>query len=370
MATNGASVRFDRAPDGSGVRCVVTVTDPEFLGHAATLRVTRKTDVHDSRPVNASHTLLTHEIPFLRPRSEIVFANDLFQAYSYRGSNLDIEIHSELEIDDGILFDTTITEEEQVEIGIRPATTTDPKEIIDPSDAFDFTTNLQAIPPQNRLITLCLVFIALIVLGFNSLVGVHDQISAEQDVWLYHHRDSDGDSESPFFTSLAVSGVAGGLLWLAIRRQLRTYMTLEICNLPGTIDRSTKLPLRAIFRGRSRVPLDGARLRIVACNMEKGQYRRGSGTNQRTVSFSEPVLAVVLFDQVIDRLPAGVPVEQYFEGDLSFEPMFRALYPPQMISSTHGLALCWEAQLIHDELVDQELAGPIDCFSWKEFLQA
>jgi hypothetical protein len=50
--------------------------------------------------------------------------------------------------------------------------------------------------------------------------------------------------------------------------------------------------------------------------------------------------------------------------------MFRALYPPQSTSRTHGLDVYWEAQLIHDELVDQELVGPVDCFAFKDFLDA
>ena len=79
---------------------------------------------------------------------------------------------------------------------------------------------------------------------------------------------------------------------------------------------------------------------------------------------------MVLYDQRISLIPAGAPVESYFGGEIVFEPMFAALYPPQMIGSGHGVALHWEVQLIHDEFVDQELVCPSDCFSWRDFLEA
>ena len=50
--------------------------------------------------------------------------------------------------------------------------------------------------------------------------------------------------------------------------------------------------------------------------------------------------------------------------------MFRALYPPQMVSDSHGLAVHWEIQLIHDDFVDQELVGSSDPFHFEDFLHA
>ncbi len=207
------------------------------------------------------------------------------------------------------------------------------------------------------------------MIAINTLVGIHDQFKPDIQTWFYDHRDSDGDSESPLQKSLVGSGALGAGIWLAIRRQLKKYMTFEICNLPGQVGRSAAFPAGAVLRGRARVDLADVRLRVVACNMEKGQYTRGSGTKKRTVSFTEPVRAVVLYDRLISRIPAGAPVESYFDGEIQFEPMFQALYPPQLVSTTHGLAVYWEVQLIHDELVDQELVGPVECFAWKDFLE-
>jgi hypothetical protein len=98
-------------------------------------------------------------------------------------------------------------------------------------------TNFKAIPRANQAITGLLLLIGAIVVGINTLVGIHDQFKPDHQTLFYDHRDSDGDSESPLQKSLVASGALGAALWLAIRRQLRKYMTFEICNLPGQVGR-------------------------------------------------------------------------------------------------------------------------------------
>jgi hypothetical protein len=41
-----------------------------------------------------------------------------------------------------------------------------------------------------------------------------------------------------------------------------------------------------------------------------------------------------------------------------------------MITSTHGLDLCWEVQLILDDFVDQELHGNPDSFVQEDFYKS
>lgn len=355
---------------GSSLRCTITVTDPSLRGHSAELRVVRRVVVHDSRPVNASDTVWRTAIDSLAPQNDLEVSRDELRMFSYRGSEIDIEIHTELEIDDGFLFDTTIRREEEIAAGLKPSVANDAKEIVEPHDAFDFLTNFQAIPPKNRMITTVLLIFAAVIVSVNTWVGVHDQFVPEPMTWFYDHRDSDGDSESPLYKSLMASGALGAMVWLAIRRQLRTYMTFQVLGVPGRIGRSDEIDVRAILRGRSRVPLHDVIVRIVACNIEKGQYKRGTGTKERTVSFSEPSRAVILYDCRVGLIPAGMPVERCLEGIIRFEPMFRSLYPPQVVSSSHGIAVHWEVQLIHDELVDQEVICDSECFEWNDFLTA
>jgi hypothetical protein len=352
------------------VVCRIDVADSSLHGHAAEFRVIRKVVVHDSRPVNSQDVVFRRPIPSLQAHNEFVIHRASLQVFSYNGSKIDIEVHSELEIDDGLLFDTKITQEEQMMLSPRPAVNNNAKELVEPADAFDFVENLKAIPFHNQIITMALAIAGAVIIAVNSWVGIHDQFTPEPQVWFYDHRDSDGDSESPFFKSLMGSGTAGAAIWFAIRRQLKKYMTFELAGVPQRICRDDVLRAATLLRGRSRVALRDVTIRIVACNMEKGQYKRGSGTKERTVSFTEPVRAVVLFDKQVSIIPENVPVESHCDGEIRFEPMFKALYPPQQVGSSHGLSVYWEIQLIHDEFIDQELIGPVECFPWKDFLEA
>jgi hypothetical protein len=365
------SIRFEEADQVStSVRCRVDVHDPALHGHTATFRITRTVAVHDGRGIDRSHTPIQRKLGRLGSHHVIEIPRETLQLYSYRGSMIDIAVRTELVVDDRIFSGTRVEIVHDHHIDRAPAICTDVNEVVEPHDAFDLVTNLQAIPPRNRMITIGLLLFGLLVIGFNTWVGWHDQISPETEVWFYDHYDSDGESESPLMKSLFGSGAIGVFVWAAVIAQLRKYMTFELVPLPARIGRSHSIPASKLVRGRSRIDLHDVQLRIVACNMEKGQYKRGSGTKERTVSFSEPVRAVVLYDQRIKLIPADRPVEHYLGGDVRFEPMFRALYPPQMLSSTHGVALHWEIQLIHDELVDQELVCPCEPFIWEEFLQA
>lgn len=364
------SVDYQFGDSSNVVRCAIVVHDDSLLGRTAELRLRRTVDVHDSRGANASDVVFSRSIPWLESRNEIEIHRSSLKSYSYAGQHISITLQSELEVD-SLLMNTTLSEEEMIALaGKPPQVSDDAKGTIDPRDTFELLTNLQAIPPRNRLMTVLLLLAGLIVIGVNSWIGIRDQFSPEEETMLYSHRDSDGDSESPLQKSLMLSGAAGAAVWYAIRKQLRTYMTLNICNMPGRIQRHDAFDASRIINGRSRVTLREIRLRVVACNMEKGQYKRGSGTKVRTVSFTEPVRSVILYSRSIPLIPAGEPVERYLDGEIAFEPMFRALYPPQQISKSHGLEVYWEVQLIHDELVDQELKGPIHCFEWQDFLEA
>ena len=363
-------VHFEPKSD-SIVRCTISVRDSSLLGHAAEFMLLRKVVVHDDRPVDSKDDVVwRRKIERLEMQTSFDLHRASLQVFTYNGSKIDVRIFSRLVIDDGVLVDTTVTEEEVIAFATRPAVSGDAKGLVEPQDAFQFMKNLKAIAPMDQLRTILLLLGGALVILLNSYVGVHDQMAPEPMVWFYDHRDSDGDSEAPLQKSLMASGAIGAAIWLALKKQLRKYMTLELHGVPQRICRTDRLHASTLLRGRSRVRLENVTLRVVACNMEMGQYTRGSGTKKRTVSFKEPIRAVVLYEQRIAAIPAHVPVESYFDGEIDFEPMFRALYPPQMVGKKHGLALYWEVQLLHDEFVDQEIVGPIDCFPWKEFLAA
>jgi hypothetical protein len=368
--TDAVQLEVQRAAGGSGEgRCVITVADPELVGHEAELALELRVEVLDSRPVHAERELFRTRLRLDGPRVEVPVPESALCCYRYAGSKIRMAVHAVLTIDDGLLFDSKAEAEQALAIPDRPALREDAEELIEPDDAFDFAENFQAIPLRNRGVVSALLVVGLLVVGLNTLLGLHDQLSPEGQTYFYSHRDSDGDSQSPLVGSLVLSGGAGGLVWLAIRRQLRRYMRFEI-RFPGPVRRGAVLPARELVHGLARCDLEDVTVRLVAANRERGQYKRGSGTKERTVSFVTPVRAVLLYERRLRRVPAGSPLESHLDGEIAFEPMFAALYPPLAAGSSHGLDVVWEVQLLHPLFVDQELPGDCEGLLYQEFLEA
>jgi len=138
------------------------------------------------------------------------------------------------------------------------------------------------------------------------------------------------------------------------------------------ISRGMRFQLSDWFSGLAETDLHGARLRVVAGNIESCPYRKmeykseedeGQLVRKEKTVITRPI---VLYDKTVERLPLGAPVEESFDGLLDFEPMFTDLYPPDLVAmkgiegnlsldSSHGLSYYLEFQLLHPSLVDQKL---------------
>ncbi len=364
-----ASVTLQPSAQRHEIQCVVKVREPSLLGRRARLEIRRHVHVKDSRPVNSTQTLITKRFTLSQQETIVLLPARKLRGYSYRGESINIQLETRLRIDDGIFFDTTITEAQQMLANLKPAVSLDSSRMIDPKDRFSFFENLRAITPAAQLITLALLVVGAIVIGVNTVTGIHDQFSTAAEQWFYSHVDAEGESQSPFFNSLMGSGVLGMGIWLLIRNQLRKYMTFHLKKPLGQIRRGTRAVLGSLVEGQPRVDLVDVKVRVVACNMECGQYKRGSGTNERTVSFRRPVRAVLLCEQYVRRVPAHVSIAAYLDREFSFDPMFDTLYPPQMLTSSHGLDVHWEVQLIHEHFIDQELVGLAKRFEYQDFME-
>jgi hypothetical protein len=238
---------------------------------------------------------------------------------------IDIEIKSELTINDGIIFDTQLTQDAEVAFAPRPRATQNPAAIVEPFDAYNVTENIRALPPGRRPGAWAAVIAAAALFGLKAMTGF-------------------------------------------ARSRLRHYMSMELHKLPARIRPGDEVDISRIIRGTSHMDLHNLVLRVVAANFEMGQYVRGHGKGRRTESFSEPARAVVLYEGFIKRLPAGTPLESVVHGPIHFDAMFSSLYPPQILGWNHGLTLHWEIQLIHKDYVDQELVGPWEVFEWRDFV--
>ena len=348
---------FDTHSDPEAVIATADCRGGDLIGREAAFTIAAQSKVHDSRAVNASNEVFSYRFTIGAQREQIRIRRHSLPNYTYRGKHVDVELHAQLCVDGSFFFDTKVKEEVNLELARRPNVNVDSKALIEPQDAFNLLANWMAIPAYNKLFTLALLATLGVVAAVNSIIGVHDQLSPESRTYLYSHRDSDGDGQSPLVNSTIVSGGIAAALWYAIRRQLRKYMTFEAGDSLPRIDRDTTACVRDLFRGRSRVPLDKAVIRIVACNMEKGQYKRGSGSSERTVSFTEPVRALVLYEKRLAQIPRSAPVEELCPEQVAFAPIFDVLYPPNPVSTSHGIEVYWEIQLLHDRYVDQEIVG-------------
>ena len=372
---------FTPAEDG-GIIVRINYNDPDLAGKSAALSVKRKVTVKDSRPVHGSKTL-THMKLTLKPNGHQVkipakTLKNTGGAFPYSGHMIKIETIVKLKVNDSIIpfMDTVVkrslTGHLPGKTPKRAKVSNNAKELVDPKDSYKFFKNLTSLPRQNQLAVVELLVIGGILIVANFFVGLHDQMSPEQMTWVYSHYDSDGDSNSPLGNALMGCGAIGALIWFAMKKQLRKYMTFRFNfkSVLKDVNRESAVNVGQLIAGSSRVDLHDATLRVVACNLEKGQYVRGSGSNRRTVSFSNPSRAVLLYSKKVPIITEGTPIGTYFNEEFPFKPMFKCLYPRQMVTDEHGLDLAWEVQLLVDDLVDQELHGNPNVFVQKEFFKA
>jgi len=145
------------------------------------------------------------------------------------------------------------------------------------------------------------------------------------------------------------------------------------------ISRGMRFQVSDWFSGPAQTDLHGARLRVVAGNIERCPYRKmeyksredeGELVRKEKTVITRPI---VLYDKTVEHLPLGAPVEESFDEVLAFEPMFTDLYPPDLVATrgiegnlfldpSHGLAYYLEFQLLHPSLVDQKFEVDPDYF--------
>lgn len=359
--------RFEESLTGAGARLILEGLPKTAIGRSAKVELRLVVDTTRSRGIDATRTIQSSAIKITATRMDVPLANALQQLYSFSGNQIDMDLKVHVEIDDGFIFDTKMHTEIERALLRSPAPSEDAATLMEPPDAFDFRANLKAIPARNRLIVMVLSVIGSILIGINSLLGLHDQFAPNSGVYFYDHVGSDG-SESPLMKSLAGSGGLGVALWMAIRAQLRRYMTIKLNAGRRFPRRGERWPARDLIHGKARVPLEKTVLRLIAVNRENGQYEEGQGTKKRTVSFSKPFRGALIYEQYLPFIPANAPVESYLDGEVDFESMFEILYPPLMASSTHGIDLHWEVQLIHPLFVDQELICSCVGLAFEDFL--
>ena len=355
-----AELAIDYDPQRDPDHCTARITlEPKSLDRDATLSVVAEVDVNDSRAVNDSKVLFGKLFRTTSANMEIELPARFDKVYGYRGKQIDVVIKVRLVVNDALIFDSKAEDVLPQPALDKPAITQTAKTLVDPKDAFSMARSFGAISFAARIKAAILLVGGLILIAGMMIGGF---------LLERNSRPSDDDEGGPLGVALTVSILTGTGLWYLLRKQLRSYMTFELH--PNVrIEKDRSYTIAQLVHGKSRVPLERARLRVVACNMEKGQYKRGSGSNVRTVSFSNPVNGVLLYDEIVERIEARTEVSHFFPGSVSFDDMFRELFPPLGVSKSHGLLTHWEVQLILDDLIDQELVGDPGSVQYEDFLE-
>jgi len=356
--------------ENNQLKVIVSSISQEHYGRDMEVSFVVRVRVHDSRPVNGSETIVKKTIQIHSPE-EIIFLTINKNFYKYIGEKISIIPQIFVKIDDSYLFDTKISKKILNELSRQPSVLTHPKKALNPKDSFNWIYSIKSISYTDRVKVFLLMWIWAIVIIINTILGIHDQFSPENMTYFYSQYASDWDSSSPFMKSLAWSGTVWGVVWFWIRLYLRRYMTFRFKNIKwnyGVKDHRYKLS--HLIDGKSRVDLNNVTIKIVAWNIERWKYTRGSGTKKRTVSFRNPVKAIEIFSKKYDFIPKETSISDYIAWDFSFQEMYKALYPECFISSSYWIFVHWEVQLIHDKLVDQELVGKNDICKYEYFLDA
>lgn len=362
--SEGVDLRIRTEGHGPGARrfCQVRL-DRKHDGRKVTFSFERKVHVKDSRPVHESKPLFTHtftagsageqefELPEVGP-----------EVYSYSGPHIDVQILVKVVVDDGYIWDTTVETAIGGELYAQPRASTCAKAIIDPEDEVDYWKNLEALDEPTRWQAMFVGLAGTLFLCATLGVAGHDLLCGYGETWLFPD-DGVGTFFIAFFMVIFGAAITGAWVFSL----MGSYMDLEAKNLPGGLDRDWQPRVSDLFSGKTHVQLSDLTFRIVACNRECGQYVRGSGTNRRTISFQEPLRGVMLFEQKVPYLPKGVDPASYLDERIDLGAIFDELYPPQMASTTHGVDLYWELQVIHPHLVDKELALETKGFDLEAF---
>ena len=370
---------FQKQSNGS-IEVEVEIKNSKLIGKSTTFSLKRMCTVKDKRPVHKEITLFSESFSakstahtFIIPKNKLITT---IGDYPYDGAKIKIETRAEVAFKQflgfGAKYHRSICDFLSDSFPHRAKVKNNAAQLIDPRDTFKFFKNFISISGGDQVQTLLLLIVGLSSAGGNLFVGFHDQMAPEHLTIFYSHRDSDGDSQSPLLNALGISGGILAFFWFQVKKQLRKYMTFHFKRKfkRTRIDRQSKILVSDMVTGISGVALYDATLRVVACNMEKGQYIRGHGSNRRTISFSNPNRAVLLYSKKVPMIEKGQKIDTFFQDSLSFKAMFEALYPPQMVGSCHGLDLVWEIQLLVDDLVDQELIGNSERFEKKDFYSA
>jgi hypothetical protein len=310
-------------------------------------------------------------------------------SYDYHGQEMAIRLTLRLTDEKGkVLAEARLKDAETALLAPRPRLAECPKELMSPKDDYSLLANLRALPASIGLSVGGLAVALYVLAALNIAVGVHDQFVAEPQLTamqrfnlMLEKRTEElnrvrvkpilyakgGRRSVPLATASQFSLYIVLLASLILHRHLSRYGDFHLFLFLPPPRPGTRIAARRLIRGRTHADLHDVTARVVAGNVECWRRKPGGGDKVER-KIRTPVRAVKLYEYNLPYVPAGSSIGAFLEGEVDFTPMFRALYPPLMVTSESGLDLVWQVQILHPEFVDKALPGPTSNLHFADFL--
>jgi hypothetical protein len=378
-------IALTREPDAGHATVWVNVQSAALVGRACRLEVT--VALHRLDDGSAREKVL-HAQPLLlcAGRQRIDLPAHL-ALYLYIGPGLSLRPALRLIDSKGVvLVRRTLSESRACLLGGRPRLQGCPQALMQPKDTWCAFASFSALAASTRRRLLGTAAAAILLAGGNLAVGVHDQWFAEHPVHGFAatmerlERERRGEPAPPpgrqpilyrprsqglpITDAGLLALVLGTLAWGRMRADLKRYASLEINLMLPPLRPGLRLPAAEVIRGRIDTRLRRATLRVVAANLECTQHLK----DRVLVAVRTPVRAVLLYERELRHLPAGAAIPDQLDGEIDFTPMFQALYPAMMLDARHGLDIAWQVQLIHPDLIDLAVEGPVHSLRFVDFI--
>ena len=171
-----SKLALDIVDEADAFRIGIRVLDPDLRGKQAMLHVLHRAEVQDKRPVHCDEEIHAEALQ-LETGSDAVRLDKqrLQRRYTHRGEQLHLKLVVKVEVDDGIIFDSSEEQHFEFPLAGPPRTASDDPKLMDPKDAFSFIANVAVLPLRNKLIVFGLLIVGGIVVLGNLALGYHDE---------------------------------------------------------------------------------------------------------------------------------------------------------------------------------------------------
>ena len=344
--------------------------DRSYVGKPVLLSINQHVNVKRARGIDSNKQIFTKILKVRKVGSNTVrIPLKKIKAYTYDGHDISLMTEVELTKRES-MFSFFKNNKRSVQLGFfkAPRSTAKANVMLNPPDKFNIFKNISVLSKENKIYFYKVSISAVVIIALNTLLGWHDQNAEVGSTYFYSHYNSENEQQSPLFSALRLDAalIFGFGIWL--KMILKKYMTFRLVGKLGEVSLGKRYSLRRLLRGKSRVDLEACELRVVACNIECGQYITKSDEEEKIESFYTPVKCVSIYRKYLDHIPKERDLSQYLTDEICFDKVYQDLAPTCMTSPDHGIALHWEVQLLHPDLVDHEAVGSSDGFHFGRFV--